>query len=281
MYEAFYSLNENPFGTTPDPRYLYKSKAHREALAYLAYGVFRKKGFLAISGEVGVGKTTIVRAFIQTFHPCLDVAFILNTRVDFRELLYMLLTDFGVKIENDSKVAMLISLNEFLIDQYGKNRNPVIIIDEAHNLTLDVLDELRMLSNLETDQQKLVQVVLVGQPELTRLLMHDDMRQLRQRIPGIFRIQFLSREEVFLYIRYRLGVAGLKNGQLAFSESAVDAIHQYSSGIPRLINKLCDRVLLRGYLHKNRVIEKDMVLESIVELSDQFRASTGEGGRSE
>jgi putative secretion ATPase (PEP-CTERM system associated) len=269
MYEAFFKLNENPFGTTPDPRFLYKSKAHREALAYLAYGIFRKKGFLAITGEVGIGKTTIVRAFIQTFHPCLEVAFILNTRVDFRELLYMLLTDFGVEIVKDSKVAMLSSLNEYLIERFAHNQNPVLIIDEAQNLNLDVLEELRMLSNLETDQQKLIQIVLVGQPELTRLLTRDDLRQLRQRIPGIFRMQFLSREEVFSYIRYRLAVAGLKNGQLTFSESAVDAIHQYSSGIPRLINMLCDRVLLRGYLQRSRVVEKDMVAASIVELSDQ------------
>lgn len=279
MYEAFYSLNENPFGTTPDPRYLYKSKAHREALAYLAYGVFRKKGFLAISGEVGIGKTTIIRAFTQTFHPCLEVAFVLNTRVNFRELLYMLLTDFNVDAKSDSKVDMLNSLNEYLIEQYAQNQNPLLIIDEAQNLTPEVLEELRMLSNLETDQQKLIQIVLVGQPEMNNLLMRDDLRQLRQRIPGIFNMQFLSREEVFSYIRYRLGVAGLKNGQLTFSEPAVDVIHQYSSGIPRLINVLCDRVLLRGYLQKTRVVEKNMVEASVVELSDQFRASTGEGGR--
>lgn len=271
MYEAFFNLRENPFGTTPDPRFLYKSKAHREALAYVAYGVFRKKGFLALTGEVGIGKTTIVRAFIQTFHPCLDVAFILNTRVNFQELLYMLLTDFGVKIGNESKVAMLSTLNEFLIKRFAQNQNPLLIIDEAQNLTPDVLEELRMLSNLETDQQKLIQIVLVGQPELNQMLRRDDMRQLRQRIPGIFHMQYLSRDEVFSYIRYRLAVAGLQNGQITFSDTAVDAIHHYSSGIPRLINMLCDRILLRGYLQKTRVVESDMVEASIAELSDQFR----------
>jgi len=276
MYEAFFKLKENPFGTTPDPRFLYKSKAHREALAYVAYGVFRKKGFLALTGEVGIGKTTIVRAFIQTFHPCLDVAFILNTRVNFQELLYMLLTDFGVKIENDSKVAMLGTLNEFLIKRFAQNQNPLLIIDEAQNLTPDVLEELRMLSNLETDQQKLIQIVLVGQPELNQMLRREDMRQLRQRIPGVFHMQYLSREEVFSYIRYRLGVAGLQNGQITFSDHAVDAIHRYSSGIPRLINMLCDRVLLRGYLQKSHVVERDMVEASIVELSDQFRGLSDE-----
>lgn len=280
MYEAFFNLNESPFGTTPDPRFLYKGKSHREALAYLAYGVFRKKGFLAISGEVGIGKTTIIRAFVQTFHPCLEVAFILNTKVDFRELLYMLLADLGVEITNDSKVAMLSSLNAYLIDRYAENQNPLLIIDEAQNLSPEILEELRMLSNLETDEQKLIQIVLVGQPELSHLLMREDMRQLRQRIPGVFHMQLLSRDEVYSYIRYRLGVAGLQNGHLMFSDPAVDAIHRFSSGIPRLINMLCDRVLLRGYLQKTRVVEKDLVEASIRELSPMSGGMPGERSQS-
>jgi general secretion pathway protein A len=275
MYESYFKLKENPFGTTPDPKFLYKGKAHREALAYLAYGVFRKKGFLALTGEVGIGKTTIIRAFIQTFYPCLEVAFILNTRVTFDELLYMLLTDLGVEPKNDSKVAMLSALNHHLIELYAENQNPLLIIDEAQNLTPEVLEELRMLSNLETDEQKLIQIVLVGQPELSHLLMRDDMRQLRQRIPGVFNMQYLSRKEVDSYIRYRLGVAGLRNG-LMFSDAAVDAIYWFSSGIPRLINMLCDRVLLKGYLHKTRFMEEDMVEASILELSHQEGGSTGE-----
>lgn len=280
MYEAYFKLKENPFGTTPDPRFLYKGKAHCEALAYLAYGVFRKKGFLALTGEVGIGKTTVVRAFIQTFHPCLEVAFILNTRVSFDDLLFMLLTDLGVESKNDSKVAMLSALNQYLIERYADNQNPLLIIDEAQNLTPEVLEELRMLSNLETDEQKLLQIVLVGQPELNRLLMRDDMRQLRQRIPGVLHMKFLSREEVFSYIRYRLGVAGLPNGQLVFSDSAVDAIHRFSSGIPRLINMVCDRVLLRGYLQKTHILQKDLVDASILELSYQVGGASGERSQS-
>jgi general secretion pathway protein A len=270
MYESYYHLQENPFGTTPDPRFLYKSKAHREALAYLAYGVFRKKGFLAISGEVGVGKTTVVRAFVQTFHPCLEVAFVLNTKVTFQELLYMLLSDFGVEIRNDSKVAMLTSLNGFLIERFARNQNPMLVIDEAQNLSPDNLEELRMLSNLETDEQKLIQIVLVGQPELTSLLQREDLRQLRQRIPGVFQMQLLSRDEVFRYIRFRLAVAGLANGNLVFSEDAVDAIHFYTSGVPRLINLLCDRVLLRGYLQKSRAVDRTIVESCVHELYGQF-----------
>jgi general secretion pathway protein A len=266
MYEAFYGLRENPFGTTPDPRYLYKSRAHREALAYLAHGVFLKKGFLALTGEVGVGKTTVVRAFVQTFHPCLEVSFVINTKVDFREMLYMLLTDFGVEIKSDLKVAMLAQLNEFLIKRYAENQNPVLVIDEAQNLSPDVLEELRMLSNLETNQQKLIQIVLVGQPELWHLLQRDDLRQLRQRISGVCHMKLLSRDEVYRYVRYRLAVAGLTNGQLVFSEEAIDGIFQYSAGTPRLINMLCDRILVRGYLQKARAIESDLVIASAQEL---------------
>lgn len=276
MYEAYFHLAENPFGTTPDPRFLFKSKAHRDALAYLAYGVFQKKGFLAVTGEVGIGKTTVIRAFTQVFTPCLDASFIINTKVTFEEMLYLLLTDFGVDITDRTKVAMLSELNKFLIEKFARNENPMLVIDEAQNLTADVLEELRMLSNLETNQQKLIQIVLVGQPELKRLLMRDDLRQLRQRIPGVFHLECLSKDEVAAYIGYRLRVAGLSNGQLAFSDTAVQAIHRYSGGIPRLINLLCDRVLLRGYLQRHRTIEQPLVDASVVELSDQF----GEGAAS-
>lgn len=274
MYESFFDLKESPFGTTPDPRFLYKSRAHREALAYLAYGVFRKKGFLAVAGEVGTGKTTIVRAFIQTFHPCLEVAFILNTRVDFHELLYLLMADFGIPVRSESKVGMLTALNDFLIERYAHNQNPLMVIDEAQNLSVEVLEELRMLSNLETDEQKLIQIVLVGQPELATLLQRDDLRQLRQRIPGIFHMQLLARDDVFRYIRYRLAVAGLSNGKLVFSDDAIDAIHFYTGGVPRLINLLCDRVLLRAYLQKSRAIERPVVDATVHELHDLF----GNGG---
>lgn len=266
MYEAFYGLREHPFGTTPDPRYLYKSRAHREALAYLAHGIFLKKGFLCLTGEVGAGKTTVVRAFVQTFHPCLEVSFVINTRVDFREMLFMLLTDFGVEIKSESKVSMLSQLNEFLIKRFAENQNPVLVIDEAQNLSPDVLEELRMLSNLETNQQKLIQIVMVGQPELGELLQRDDLRQLRQRIPGVCRMQLLSRDEVYRYIRYRLAVAGLGNGQLVFSESAIDEIYEHSLGTPRLVNMLCDRAMLHAYLRKSRTLDADVVIASGQEL---------------
>jgi general secretion pathway protein A len=268
VYESFYHLNEQPFGTTPDPRYLYKSDGHREALAYLAYGVFQKKGFLALTGEVGIGKTTVVRAFVHSFHPSLEAAFVLNTKVSFEEMLYLILEDFGCDVGDTSKVKMLTVLNEFLIERFARNRNPVIIIDEAQNLSIEVLEELRMLSNLETNQQKLLQIVLAGQPELESVLAQRQLRQLKQRIPGILHIQSLSREEVAEYIYHRLTKAGLENGHLRFSPEAEAAVYESSQGIPRLINMICERALLRGYLRRANVIEHDTVLASVREVLD-------------
>ncbi len=246
MYESFYRLKENPFGMTPNPRFFYKSSGHRDALAYLARGVFEKKGFLALSGEVGLGKTTVLRSFVQTFEPCLDVAFILNTNLTFEEMLYMFLKDFGCEFSGSSKIVMLEALNDFLIQSYARNNNPLLVIDEAQNLSIDALEELRMLSNLETNDQKLMQIVLVGQPELEFVLERHDLRQLRQRIPGIYRMHTLSEKEVDYYIKYRLLVAGLRKGALSFTEHARAMIHAFSKGVPRLINLICERALYHG-----------------------------------
>jgi putative secretion ATPase (PEP-CTERM system associated) len=266
MYESFYQLNEPPFGSTPDPRFLYRSQGHREALAYVAYGLFGKKGFLAVTGEVGIGKTTVVRAFVHTFHPCLEVAFVLNTNVNFEEMLYLILQDFGIEIKNTSKVMMLTTLNSFLIEKFAARQNPVIIIDEAQNLAPDVLEELRLLSNLETDRQKLLQIVLVGQPELGGMLAKRSLRQLRQRIPGVLEMRPLQAREVNEYIRFRLRTAGMRNGHLQFTTDAQRAIYDYSAGIPRLINQVCDRVLIRGCLEKTTSISREMVETGVTEL---------------
>lgn len=266
MYESFYNLSENPFGMTPNPRFFYKANGHRGALAYLAYGIFGKKGFLALTGEVGLGKTTVIRAFVGTFHPCLEVAFVLNTKVGFEEMLYMFLHDFGCKVHGSSKVEMLTTLNDFLIRSYAENNNPVLIIDEAQNLSADVLEELRMLSNLETDNQKLIQIVLVGQPELEVLLSRTELRQLRQRIPRIHKMQNLTQDEVGQYIGYRLGVAGVSNGRLSFAPDAQEEIYRYTQGIPRLINLLCERALFHGYRNRTNSIGKDLIEESIRDL---------------
>ncbi len=278
MYEAFYHLNEPPFGSTPDPRFLYRSQGHREALAYVAYGLFGKKGFLAVTGEVGIGKTTIVRAFVHTFHPCLEVAFVLNTNVNFEEMLYLILQDFGIEIEDTSKVKMLSRLNSFLIDRFAQHQNPVIVIDEAQNLAPEVLEELRLLSNLETDQQKLVQIVLVGQPELAEMLTKRSLRQLRQRIPGVLEMRNLRAREVEEYIDFRLRTAGMSNGNIKFTSDAQRAIFEYSGGIPRLINTICDQVMVRGCLQRSTTIGVDMVEATANELSggvQEWRAESG------
>jgi len=267
MYEAYYKLNENPFGMTPNPRFFFRSRSHKDALAYVADGVFRKKGFLALTGEVGLGKTTVVRSFVRTFRPSLEAAFVHNTRGDFSELLYLFLRDFGCEASGSSKVEMLGVLNDFLIESYAENRNPVLFIDEAQNLGVEVLEELRMLSNLESDNSKLIQIVLVGQPELEFLLGRSELRQLRQRIPGIHRMAYLEQSEVGRYIHYRLAVAGLSNGDLVFSEDACEAVYRYTKGVPRLINLLCEKALQRGYANKIRVIDAFTIEASMNEMN--------------
>lgn len=266
MYEEFYGFRELPFNVTPDPRFLYRSESHRDALAYITYGVFQRKGFIAVTGEVGVGKTTVVGAFIDLFEPSLEVAFVFSTKFPFDQLLYLICRDFGLAADGLNKAQMLLALNEFLITQNEANRNSVLIIDEAQNLTPDVLEELRMLSNLETRDRKLLQIMLVGQPELEALLNMNELRQLRQRIPGICRISMLNREDVENYIRYRLDVAGGRNGGVHFTSDSFDEIFHYSGGIPRLINVLCDRVLLIGYVGNTRVIDGRVVREGIRDL---------------
>ena len=268
MYEEYYGFKELPFNVTPDPRFLYKSASHRDALAYITYGIFQKKGFLAVTGEVGVGKTTVVNAFIDLFQVSLEVAFVFTTKVPFDQLLYLVCKDFGLEIEGQNKAQMLLTLNRFLIEQYEKNRNTVLVIDEAQNLSPDVLEELRMLSNLETRDRKLIQIMLVGQPELETTLNLNEMRQLRQRIPGICRIPILNREDLERYVEHRLEVAE-HNGAPVFTEEAMDEIYHYSGGTPRLINVLCDRALLIGYVSNTMSIDGRIVREGIRDLENK------------
>ncbi len=279
MYEEFYGFKELPFNVTPDPRFLYRSASHRDALAYITYGVFQRKGFVALTGEVGVGKTTVVKAFIDLFQPSLETAFIFTTKFPFEQLLYLVCKDFGIDVEGKNKAQMLLALNDFLLRQYENNRNSVLIIDEAQNLPVDVLEELRMLSNLETRDKKLLQIMLVGQPELEAVLNMNEMRQLRQRIPGICRITHLSREEVAQYIKYRLDIVSQNSGGPYFTEDSIDEIYHYSAGVPRLINILCDRVLLIGYVTNKKTIDGKLVREGIRDLESTDNAFESERGR--
>ena len=268
MYEEFYRFKELPFNVTPDPRFLYRSESHRDALAYITYGIFQKKGFIAVTGEVGVGKTTVVNAFIDIFQSSLDVAFVFSTKFPFDQLLYLVCNDFGLDVENMNKAQMLLALNRFLISQYEKDRNTVLIVDEAQNLSADVLEELRMLSNLETRDRKLLQIMLVGQPELENILNLNEMRQLRQRIPGICKIPMLTQEETHNYINYRIHMVSEENNGPVFYEDAMKEIYYYSGGVPRLINVLCDRVLLLGYVGNTRRIDGKIVREAMRDLKN-------------
>ena len=271
MYEEYFGFKELPFNVTPDPRFLYRSASHRDALAYITYGIFQKKGFIAVTGEVGVGKTTVVKTFIDLFQLSLEVVFVFTTKFPFDQLLYLVCNYFELEVEGQNKAQMLLTLNRFLIEQYEKNRNTVLIIDEAQNLTPDVLEELRMLSNLETHDRKLIQIMLVGQPELETMLNLNEMRQLRQRIPGICRISILDRDDLERYIEFRLQVAGNHNGGggAIFTHDAMDEIYHYSGGTPRLINVLCDRALLIGFVSNTRTIDGRIVREGIRDLENK------------
>jgi general secretion pathway protein A len=263
MYEDYYGFKELPFNVTPDPRFLYRSSSHRDALAYIAYGVFQRKGFIVIIGEVGVGKTTVVNAFIDLFQPSLEVAFVFSTKFPFEQLLYLICKDFGLAVDGMNKAQMLLTLSDFLVHQHNEVKNTVVIIDEAHNLSPDVLEELRMLSNLETWDKKLLQIMLIGQPELEAILNMEGLRQLKQRIPGVCRISILSRDELVSYVNYRLEVVSSMNGGPQFTEDSFNEIYHYSGGIPRLINLLCDRVLLIGFVANTRIIDGRIVREGI------------------
>jgi general secretion pathway protein A len=264
MYESFFHLKEKPFDIAPNPAYLYLSRTHRQAMTAVRYGLQEQKGFVLMTGEVGSGKTTLVRELMRTLGPQVTFARIFNTRVSSRELLAMINQDFGLAGGN-SKVQMLHDLNDFLIREYEGGRKTILIIDEAQNLTPDRLEEVRMLSNLETDDAKLLQILLVGQPELKRVLSLAELRQFRQRISIACHLQPLDRQDTELYILHRLGVAGNRSA-LAFSADAFDVIHELTVGIPRQINRLCDFLLLTSYAEERREVAADMVRQIAEEI---------------
>ncbi len=265
MYNHYYGFCEKPFSLTPDPHFLYLSKAHKRALAYLIYGLQDKKGFITITGGVGTGKTTIIQAVMKQLDDNTVVARVINTKVTSLQLLKMVVRDFGIQTETNNKEDMLEKLNQFLLEQYSKGHNVVIIIDEAQNLDSSTLEEIRLLSNLETEKDKLLQIVLAGQPELRITLRLPELRQLRQRITVSYHLSPLSHDEVVEYIRHRLAVAGAKEREI-FSPAAVEEIYQVSGGIPRLINIICDAALVTGYVQECELITDDLIRDVIEEL---------------
>jgi general secretion pathway protein A len=247
VYEAYFGLREAPFSITPDPRFLFLTRSHRDALAYLHYGVEQRKGFLVLTGEVGVGKTLVVRTLLGQLPEDVRSSIVMNARLNFRQLLYLSLLDFGLTPPSRSKVDLLLTLQDFLLKLRDRRGNAVLIVDEAQNLSDRELEDFRLLSNLEASNLKLIQIVLVGQPELKSLLEQRSLRQLRQRIPGIFDLSRLPAEAVREYVDFRLQIASGGAVTGLFDDGALDEVIRFSSGIPRLINQVCDRSLLIGY----------------------------------
>lgn len=265
MYEAFYGFREKPFNLTPDPKFLYLSGKHYEAFAHLEFGLRQRGGFIVVTGEVGTGKTTLCRYFLERLDESTVSAFILYPALGTTELLRAVNRDLGIPYDGRTDKELIDILHEFLLDSRAAGKNIVLVIDEAQNLSRDVLEQVRMVSNLETDTEKLIQIVLIGQSELKDLLAQSDLRQLAQRVTARYHLNPLSRSEMTLYVRHRLAVAG-GLGQVDFTGRALWLIHRFSGGIPRLINLLCDRALLAGYVLEKNLIDGAVVRRAMKEL---------------
>lgn len=262
MYLKFFGLTARPFSLTPDPRFLYLTPAHREALAQLVYGVQEQKGFILLVGEVGTGKTTLLRALLKRLSGDTAVAYVMNSTLRFDEMLEYILADFGVTPTGRGRAQRLMALNRFLIERRRNGLNTVVIIDEAQNLEAQTLEQIRLLSNFETNSDKLLQIVLAGQPELRTKLQRPELRQLRQRIALRCSIGPLTPDEVEQYIHNHLRLAGAGERQI-FAPAAVSRIAAYSQGVPRVVNMLCDHCLLMAYANQVKRVDRDITERAI------------------
>jgi type II secretory pathway predicted ATPase ExeA len=281
MYKNFYGLKESPFNVNPDPRFLFLTKQIEEALTGLMYGIQTRKGFITLTGEVGTGKTTLINRLLDWLHHRqARTAFLFNSRMNSNQLFDFILAEFDIRCESKSKSQQLMKLNHWLLDRYRTAETVVLIIDEAQNLTYPVLEEIRLLTNLETSTDKLLQIVLSGQPELEEKLKLPQLRQLRQRIMLRCKTIPLSKEQTQQYITERLKIAGA-SGDPIFSASAVDAIHVYSLGIPRVVNLLCEHSLVNGFADQERPIQSKIVEEVAQEFQlDEVEPIAPNGGAS-
>jgi len=278
MYLEHFNLTERPFSITPDPRFLYMSARHREALAHLLYGLSEGGGFVQLTGEVGTGKTTICRCLLEQVPDNVDIALVLNPKVTSIELIATVCDELGIEYpDGDTSIKALTDvLNRYLLDAYARGRRTVLILDEAQNLSADVLEQVRLLTNLETSTQKLLQIVLIGQPELRSLLAREDMRQLSQRVTARYHLDPISREEAGAYIKHRLQICGTT--QTIFSKRSVDKIQRLSGGIPRLINVLCDRSMLGAYVEGKTQVDPKVVKKAAREVLAEVEHTKEEGG---
>lgn len=265
MYESYFNLRQKPFELVPDPHFIYLSKSHKKALTYLDYGIRERAGFILLTGEVGSGKTTLIRDLLNKHYEHAVLSKIFNTRVTSEQLLAMINDDYGLATQGKDKVTLIRDLNMFLVEQYALGKQPILIIDEAQNLSAELLEEVRMLSNLESSDSKLLQIILVGQPELRTILSTPELRQLRQRININCHLQALNRSEVEQYISRRLEVAGNVSA-VRFSQESLDAIFRASQGIPRLINIICDFSMLSAFADQTASLSIEMVQDVISDL---------------
>ena len=265
MYQEFYGLVRSPFEMTPDPAFLYLGEAHREGLATLVYGVQARKGFVLLTGEVGTGKTTLLHALLAQLERETLSAFIFNPRLDPLDFLHVLFDEYGIEDECNTKADYLISLNRFLISQLEKDQPTLLIVDEAQSLSAEMLEEIRLLSNLETPTSKLIQIMLVGQPELWEMLSKPELRQLRQRIVLRHSLRPFEGAETAQYVEERLRLAGY-TGKGIFKKSALREIHEVSGGIPRLVNIVCDGALLLGFGREKTTLDPSDVREVAADL---------------
>ncbi len=273
MYARYFGLKQQPFSIAPDPRYLFMSERHREALAHLLYGVRGGGGFVLLTGEIGAGKTTVCRCFLEQIPKRCNVAYIFNPKLTVEELLKSICAEFRVPYEHTGPGAPTVkdyvdALNEYLLRTHAVGQNNVLIIDEAQNLSTDVLEQLRLLTNLETNERKLLQIVLIGQPELRAMLAKPELQQLAQRVIARYHLEALSESETLQYVRHRLNVAGLSR-PVPFDRPSLKRIYTYSHGVPRRINLLCDRALLGAYANGKTAVDVDTVDRAAREVLDK------------
>jgi general secretion pathway protein A len=274
MYTSFFGLNEKPFSITPDPRYLFLSERHGEALAHLVYGVTESGGFIQLTGEVGTGKTTLVRSLLLNRMPDnADVAVVLNPQLSVIEFLATICEELHIEVQHNkgSVKALTDALNQHLLKAHAEGRRTILVVDEAQNLAPAVLEQVRLLTNLETAKQKLLQIILIGQPELRELLARNDLRQLAQRITARYHLEPLSRDETAAYIEHRLKVAGAL-GEV-FDDGARKEVFRLSQGVPRLVNVICDRALLGAYARESRSINSKLIREAAAEVKGELERS--------
>ena len=263
MYEDFFGLRERPFKLLPDPGYLFLSHQHRLALVHLEYGLLNNAGFVVITGEIGTGKTTLIKTLLQRLDQTILVASIFNTTVGPDEFFSLFLQELEQETAGHSRAEKIEQLNAFLISCYARGQRVVLIVDEAQNLSLETLEEIRLLSNLQTDKDYLIQIILVGQPELRRKLLHPGLHQLAQRISVHYHLKPLNEVETSAYIRYRLSVSGGKDAEDIFSGEAMEVIYKYTQGTPRLINLLCDACLVHGFADQVQALTASIVEDVI------------------